>query len=160
MSKSTALSIVFLKTPLTSTFSGMPPGNGMAFGGVLEQNNHYGLAVLRAQPALAMVSRPIQFRSQPDFHHRQASFWSQRRRTVGAADGALAAVFSTNRGWATTGKLDRQCPRATKTPTRTGHAGVQISCNKLGPYAPKQILACTRSLTSQSSDHFVLRHRS
>jgi len=34
------LEAVFSEDPAHLTFSGMPPGNGMAFGGMLEQNNH------------------------------------------------------------------------------------------------------------------------
>ena len=135
----------FSASPAHLTFSGMPPGNGMAFGGVLEQNNHYVSPFsLPAGPGIVPgLSNP----QPPDFTTGKlpsvagGSLWS--------ADGALAAVFSTNGSWDTSGKLTVM-PKGYKDSHRTDHAGVQISCNKLGPLCTKQILGL----------HFEASHRS
>ncbi len=134
----------FSEDPVTY-FSGMPPGNGMAFGGVLEQNNHYVSPFsLPAGPGIVPgLSNP----QQPDFTTGElpsvagGSLWS--------ADGRLAAVFSTNGSWVTTGTLTVM-PKGYQDGHRTDHAGVQISCNKLGPLCTKQILGL----------HFQASHRS
>ena len=135
----------FSEDPAHLTFSGMPPGNGMAFGGVLEQNNHYVSPFsLPAGPGIVPgLSNP----QQPDFTTGElpsvagGSLWS--------ADGRLAAVFSTNGSWVTTGTLTVM-PKGYQDGHRTDHAGVQISCNKLGPLCTKQILGL----------HFQASHRS
>ena len=139
------LEALFSEDPAHLTFSGMPPGNGMAFGGVLEQNNHYVSPFsLPAGPGLVPgLSNP----QQPDFTTGKlpsvagGSLWS--------ADGRLAAVFSANGSWVTTGTLTVM-PKGYKDSHRTNHAGVQISCNKLGPLCTKQILGL----------HFEASHRS
>lgn len=135
----------FSEDPAHLTFSGMPPGNGMAFGGVLEQNNHYVSPFsLPAGPgAVPGLTNP----HQQDFTTGKlpsvagGSLWS--------ADGALAAVFSTNGSWDTSGKLT-VIPKGYKDGHRTDHLGVQISCNKLGPLCTKQIFGL----------HFEASHRS
>lgn len=135
----------FSASPAHLTFSGMPPGNGMAFGGVLEQNNHYVSPFsLPAGPGIAPgLTNP----QPPDFTTGKlpsvagGSLWS--------ADGALAAVFSTNGSWDTSGKLTVM-PKGYRDGHRADHAGVQISCNKLGPLCTKQILGL----------HFESSHRS
>jgi hypothetical protein len=131
--------------PAHLTFSGMPPGNGMAFGGVLEQNNHYVSpfslpAGPGAVPGLTS-SQPPDFTTGKLPSVAGGSLWS--------ADGALAAVFSTNGSWDTSGKLT-VIPKGYKDGHRTDHLGVQISCNKLGPLCTKQILGL----------HFEASHRS
>jgi hypothetical protein len=131
--------------PAHLTFSGMPPGNGMAFGGVLEQNNHYVSPFsLPAGPGnVPGLTNP----QQPDF--TTGKLPSVADGLLWSADGRLAAVFSTNGSWVTTGTLTIM-PEGYKDSHRTDHAGVQISCNKLGPLCTKQILGL----------HFDASHRS
>jgi hypothetical protein len=139
------LEALFSEDPAHLTFSGMPPGNGMAFGGVLEQNNHYisPFSVPAGPGNVPGLTSP----EQPDFTIGKlpsvagGSLWS--------ADGRLAAVFSTNGSWVTTGTLTVM-PKGYKDGHRTDHAGVQISCNKLGPLCTKQIFGL----------HFDASHRS
>lgn len=135
----------FSEDPAHLTFSGMPPGNGMAFGGVLEQNNHYvSPFALAAGPGAVPGLTTAQ---QPDFTTGKlpsvagGSLWS--------ADGRLAAVFSTNGSWVTLGTLTIM-PKGYRDGHRTDHAGVQVSCNKLGPLCTKQIFGL----------HFDASHRS
>jgi hypothetical protein len=144
------LEALFSEDPVHLTFSGMAPGNGMALGVVLEQNNHYVSPFsLPAGPGVVPgLSNP----QPPDFTTGKlpsvgdGSLWS--------ADGRLAAIFSTNGSWATSGTLT-VLPTGYKDGSRTDHAGVQISCNKLGPLCTKQIfgvhlLASYRSLQTIS----------
>jgi hypothetical protein len=139
------LEALFSEDPLHLTFSGMPPGNGMAFGGLLEQNNHYVSPFsLPAGPgAVPGLTNP----QQPDF--TTGKLRSVADGSLWSADGRLAAVFSTNGSWATTGTLTVM-PKGYKDGHRTDHAGVQISCNKLGPLCTKQIFGL----------HFDVSHRS
>ena len=135
----------FSEDPAHLTFSGMPPGNGMAFGGVLEQSNHYVSPF--SLPAGSGIVPGLTNPPPPDFTTGKlpsvagGSMWS--------ADGALAAVFSTNGSWDTSGKLTVM-PKGYRDGHRTDRAGVQISCNKLGLLCTKQILGL----------HFEASHRS
>ncbi|HEX4037948.1 MAG TPA: hypothetical protein VHX37_07815 [Acidobacteriaceae bacterium] len=135
----------FSEDPAHLTFSGMPPGNGMALGGVLEQNNHYVSPFsLPAGPGNLpglMNPQPPDFTTGKLPSVAEGSLWS--------ADGRLAATFSTNGSWATMGALTVM-PKGYKDGHRTDHAGVQISCNKLGPLCTKQIFGL----------HFDASHRS
>jgi hypothetical protein len=139
------LEALFSEDPAHLTFSGMPPGNGMAFGGVLEQNNHYVSPFsVPAGPGI------IPGRTNPE----QADFSTSKLPSVAggslwSADGRLAAVFSFNGSWVTTGTLTVM-PRGYKDGHRTDHLGVQISCNKLGPLCTQQIFGL----------HFDASHRS
>ncbi len=135
----------FSEDPAHLTFSGMPPGNGMAFGGVLEQNNHYVSPFsLPAGPgAIPGLSNPepLDYTTGKLPSVADGSLWS--------ADGRLAAVFSTNGSWATIGTLTVMS-KGYKDGHRTDHAGVQIGCNRLGPLCTKQIFGL----------HFEASHRS
>ena len=139
------LEALFSEDPAHLTFSGMPPGNGMAIGGVLEQNNHYVSPF--SLPAGPGVVPGLTTSAQPDITTGQlpsvagGSLWS--------ADARLAAVFSFNGSWDTTGTLTLM-PKGYKDGHRTNHLGVQISCNKLGPLCTKQIFGL----------HFEAGHRS
>lgn len=125
----------FSEDPAHLTFSGMPPGNGMAFGGVLEQNNHYvspfSLPVASAVVPGLTNSQPPDFTTGKLPSIGDGSLWS--------ADGRLAAVFSTNGSWVTIGTLTVM-PKGYKDGHRNGHGGIQISCNRFGPLCTKQIL--------------------
>lgn len=125
---------LFSEDPLHLTFSGMPPGNGMAFGLVLEQNNHYVSPFsLPAGPgSVPGLTNP----KPPDF--TTGKLPSVANGSLWSADARLAATFSTNGSWATIGTLTVM-PKGYKDGHRTDHAGVQISCNKLGPLCTKQI---------------------
>ena len=139
------LEALFSEDPAHLTFSGMPPGNGMAFGGVLEQNNHYVSPFsLHTGPGIVPgLSNP----QQRDF--TTGKLPSVADGALWSADGSLAAVFSTNGSWVTTGALTVM-PKGYQDGHRTDHGGVQISCNKLGPLCTKQILGL----------HFQASHRS
>jgi hypothetical protein len=91
----------FSEDPAHLTFSGMPPGNGMAFGGVLEQNNHYVSPF--SLPAGTGIVPGLSNPKQPDF--TTGKLPSVAHGSLWSADGALAAVFSTNGSWVTTGTL-------------------------------------------------------
>jgi hypothetical protein len=139
------LEALFSEDPAHLTFSGMPPGNGMAIGGELEQNNHYVSPF--SVPAGPGIVPGLTNSAQPDFTTGKlpsvagGSLWS--------ADARLAAVFSFNGSWDTSGTLTLM-PKGYKDGHRTNHLGVQISCNKLGPLCTKQILGL----------HFEATHRS
>lgn len=134
----------FSEDPAHLTFSGMPPGNGMAFGGVLEQNNHYVSPYsLHAGPGI-VPGRSIP--EQPDF--TTGTLPSIANGSLWSADGRLAAIFSTNGSWVATG-MQTFLPKGYKDGHRTNHAGVQISCNRLASLCTKQILGL----------HFEASHR-
>lgn len=128
------LEAAFSEDPAHLTFSGMPPGNGMAIGGVLEQSNHYvsPFSLTAGSGIVPGLSNPMQ----RDFTTGElpsvgdGSLWS--------ADGRLAAVFSTNGSWLTMGALTIM-PKGYKDGHRTDFEGVQVSCNRLGPLCTKQI---------------------
>jgi hypothetical protein len=123
----------FSEDPAHLTFSGMPPGNGMAFGGVLEQSNHYVSPFsLPTGPGLV----PGRTNPPPDF--TTGKLPSVANGSLWSADARLAAVFSFNGSWVTIGSLTIM-PKGYKDRHRTDHLGVQISCNKLGPLCTKQI---------------------
>lgn len=57
------LEALFSEDPLHLTFSGMPPGNGFAVGGVLEQNTHFvspfaGPMTTRLTPGIRTRNKP------------------------------------------------------------------------------------------------------
>jgi len=134
---------LFSETPLHLTFSSMPPGNGFAIGGVLEQNNHY-VSPFALPGKSGIVSGKLQ-PQQPDFSTKSVpslgSLWS--------ADGRIAAVFSTNGSWLTTGTLTLM-PKGYVPRHRTDHNGVQVSCNKLGPLCTRQIFGMHLEATHRS----------
>ena len=134
---------LFSETPLHLTFSSMPPGNGFAIGGVLEQNNHY-VSPFALPGKSGIVSGKLQ-PQQPDFSTKSVpslgSLWS--------ADGRIAAVFSTNGSWLTTGTLTLM-PKGYVPRHRTDHNGVQDSCNKLGPLCTRQIFGMHLEATHRS----------
>ncbi len=75
------LEALFSEDPLHLTLSGMPPGNGVALGAVLEQNTHYvspfsGAAVARVQPG----STPLQPSDIIHFDPAVAGLTLERRR--------------------------------------------------------------------------------
>jgi hypothetical protein len=115
------------------TFSSMPPGNGVALGGVFEQNTHYVSPFeLGGRTVVLDSDGKLQ---EPD--STRGSLWS--------ADGRIAAVFSTNGSWVTTGMLTLM-PKG-YTP---GHNDNQGECNRLGPLCTKKVFGI----------HFEATHRS
>ncbi len=123
---------MFSASPAHLTFSSMPPGNGLALGGVLEQNTHYVSAFAtptnpellsgRAGPVLPTGSTS----SLPSF----AYLWS--------ADARLAALYSMNGSWVATGSLTLM-PKGYVPGHRTDHNGVEVSCNKLGSLCTRKV---------------------
>jgi hypothetical protein len=134
---------LFSRDPLHLTFSSMPPGNGFAIGAVLEQNTHYVSPF--ALPSTVVVAPGTASTQQPDSSTKNVpslgSLWS--------ADGRLAAVFSMNGSWMTTGMLTLM-PKGYTPGHRTDHNGVDVSCNKLG-------ILCT---TKVFGIHLEATHRS
>jgi hypothetical protein len=123
---------LFSETPLHLTSSSMPPGNGFAIGVIVEQDNHYVSPF--ALPTKSAIAPGKPEPQQPDFSTSSVpslgSVWS--------ADGRLAAVFSTNGSWLTTGSLTVM-PKGYVSGHRTDHNGIQVSCNKLGPLCTEKV---------------------
>jgi hypothetical protein len=137
------LEALFSEDPLHLTLSGMPPGNGIALGAVLEQNTHYvspfaAPTTTRIAPGSAALQPPDTSTSTLP---ALGSLWS--------ADGRLSAIFSDNGSWTTTGMLT-VLPRGYKPGHRLDHNGVQVQCNKLG-------FLCTNKIFGL---HFEATHRS
>ena len=134
---------IFSASPAHLTFSSMPPGNGIAFGGIIEQNNHYVSPF--ALPGALRLSSGNAAERPPAYSTGQlpslGSLWS--------ADGRLAAVGSVNGSWLATGQLTL-LPKGYVPGHRTDHNGVEISCNKLG-------ILCTNQVFGM---HFEGTHRS
>ena len=134
---------IFSASPEHLTFSSMPPGNGFAIGGVLEQNNHYVSPF--ALPGTVRLSSGNAAERPPDYSPGQlpslGSLWS--------ADGRLAAVGSINGSWLATGQITLM-PKGYVPSHRTDHNGVEVSCNKLGILCTKQVFGM----------HFEGTHRS
>jgi len=134
---------LFSEAPLHLTFSSMPPGNGFAVGTVLEQNNHYVSPFVLPRPTVIVPGKAQP--QQPDFSTKSVpslgSLWS--------ADGRLAAVFSTNGSWLTTGSLTVM-PKGYVPGHRTDHNGVEVDCNKLGPLCTRQVFGMHMEGTHRS----------
>jgi len=134
---------IFSASPAHLTFSSMPPGNGFAIGGVLEQNNHYVSPF--ALPGAVRLSSGNAAERPPDYSPgglpSLGSLWS--------ADGRLAAVASINGSWLATGQLTLM-PKGYVPLHRTDHNGVEVSCNKLRNLCTKQVFGI----------HFEGSHRS
>ena len=137
------LEALFSEDPAHLTFSGMPPGNGFAVGGVLEQNKHFvspfaGPITTRLAPGTAALQPP----STSTAHiPALGSLWS--------ADGRLSAIVSFNGSWTTTGMLTFM-PRGYRPDHRLDHNGVQVQCNRFGFLCTNQIFGL----------HFEAEHRS
>jgi hypothetical protein len=134
---------LFSEDPAHLTFSSMPPGNGFALGGVIEQNTHYVSPF--ALPTNLVLTPGKAEPQQPDASTKGVpslgSVWS--------SDGRVAAVFSTNGSWLTTGMLTLM-PKGYTPGHRKDHNGVEVSCNKRGPLCTKKIFGL----------HFEASHRS
>ena len=134
---------IFSASPAHLTFSSMPPGNGFAVGGVLEQNNHYVSPF--ALPGAARLVFGSAAERPPSYSPGQlpslGSLWS--------ADGRLAAVGSLNGSWLVTGQLTLM-PKGYVPGHRTDHNGVEVGCNKIGILCTKQVFGM----------HFEGTHRS
>jgi hypothetical protein len=134
---------LFSRDPAHLTFSSMPPGNGFAIGGVLEQNTHYISPF--ALPSTVVLTRGSAGPQQPDSSIKNVpslgSLWS--------ADGRLAAIFSMNGSWLTTGMLTLM-PKGYIPSHRTDHNGVQVGCNKLGDLCTKKIFGIHLEATHRS----------
>lgn len=137
------LEAIFSASPAHLTFSSMPPGNGFAIGGVLEQNNHYVSPF--ALPGAVHLSSGNAAERPPDYSPGRlpslGSLWS--------ADGRLAVVGSMNGSWLGTGQLTLM-PKGYVPSHRRDHNGVDVSCNKLGILCTKQVFGV----------HFEGTHRS
>ncbi|MGA7159242.1 MAG: hypothetical protein WBY53_20525 [Acidobacteriaceae bacterium] len=125
------------------TVSGMPPGNGIAVGAVLEQNTHYvspfaGPITTRLTPGTASLNAPSGSTSGVP---ALGSLWS--------ADGRVSVIASVNGSWTVTGMLTLM-PKGYKPSHRVDHNGVQVQCNKLG-------FLCTNKIFGV---HFEATHRS
>ncbi|MGD0647149.1 MAG: hypothetical protein ABR971_04070 [Acidobacteriaceae bacterium] len=137
------LEALFSEDPLHLTFSGMPPGNGFAVGGVLEQNTHFvspfaGPMTTRLTPGTAALQPPNTSTSNiPSL----GSLWS--------ADGRVSAIVSFNGSWTTVGMLTIM-PRGYRPGHRLDHNGVEVQCNRLG-------FLCTNRIFGL---HFEAEHRS
>lgn len=127
------LEAIFSASPAHLTASSMAPGNGFAVGGVLEQDSHYVSPF--AAPQRTTIAPGQSEPRQPDFGTASlpslGSVWS--------ADGKLAAVFSTNGSWLTTGTLTVM-PKGYVSSTRTDHNRISVSCNRLGPLCTQKVL--------------------
>jgi hypothetical protein len=137
------LEAIFSEDPLHATFSGMPPGNGIAVGAVLEQNTHYVSpfappTTTRLAPGTAELQPPNTSTSTVP---ALGSLWS--------ADGRISAIGSANGSWAATGMLTLM-PRGYKPSHRVDRNGVQVQCNKLA-------FLCTGKIFGL---HFESAHRS
>jgi hypothetical protein len=134
---------IFSETPAHLTFSGVPPGNGMALGGVLEDQIHYvSPFVPKPDPDLRAAS----FQLEPDFEPGYKSL----------AHPYLTVAGSTNGSWFASGGLDWLPPlhyvagRRFVGPVRQNGSRATESCHRLGPL-------CTQSVFGLS---FVGTHRS
>lgn len=114
------------------TFSSLPPGNGFALGAVLEQKAHYVSPF--AYPDGPVISPGAKQPVEPDASTKHVpaigSVWS--------SDARLAAVFSINGSWLTSGMLTIM-PKGYLPSSRKDHEGSDIQCNKLGILCTKQI---------------------
>ena len=137
------LEALFSEDPLHLTFSGMPPGNGIALGAVLEQNTHYVSPF--APPIIIRVTPGEKPPPEPNTSTSAlpslGSLWS--------ADARLSAIVSDNGSWAATGMVTL-LPRGYKPNHRVDHNGVQVQCNQLG-------FLCTNKIFGV---HFEGAHRS
>jgi hypothetical protein len=137
------LEALFSEDPLHLTFSGMPPGNGIALGAVLEQNTHYVSPF--AAPTTTHLTPGSGELQPPDASTSKlpalGSLWS--------ADGRLSAIVSDNGSWTTTGMLT-VLPRGYKPSHRLDHNGVQVQCNKLGFLCTDKIFGLHLEATHRS----------
>jgi len=133
----------FSASPAHLTFSSLPPGNGIAIGGVLEQNNHYVSPF--APPGTPRIapgkSVPAGMDASTDNVPSLGSLWS--------ADGRIATVFSTNGSWLATGTLTVM-PKGYVPGHREDHNGAEVSCNKLGPLCTRQVFGMHLEATHRS----------
>ncbi len=133
----------FSASPAHLTFSSMPPGNGFAVGGVLEQNTHYvSPFAFATKPTLVSGSPgPVLPTGSTSSLPSLGSLWS--------ADARLAAVFSMNGSWLTTGNLTVM-PKGYVPGHRVDHNGVEVSCNKLGSLCTRKIFGVHLEATHRS----------
>ncbi len=134
---------VFSETPAHLTFSGVPPGNGMALGGVLEDQIHY---VSPFAPKADPNLRAGSLRLTPDY---EQGYKSLVHRYVTVAG-------STNGSWFASGGVDWLPPlhyvpgSRFVGPVRPNGSRAKETCHRLGPL-------CTQSVFGLS---FAGTHRS
>jgi hypothetical protein len=134
---------LFSETPAHLTFSGVPPGNGMALGGVLEDQIHY---VSPFAPDPDPNLRASTFRLKPSY---EPGYKSLVHRYVTVSG-------STNGSWFASGGLDwlpplHYVPESRSVgPARPNGSHATESCHRLGPL-------CTQSVFGLS---FAGTHRS
>jgi len=134
---------VFSETPAHLTFSGVPPGNGMALGGVLEDQIHY---VSPFAPKADPNLRAGSLRLTPDY---EQGYKSLVHRYVTVAG-------STNGSWFASGGVDWLPPlhyvpgSRFVGPVRPNGSRAKETCHRLGPL-------CTQSVFGLS---FAGAHRS
>jgi hypothetical protein len=132
------LEAYFSASPAHFTFSGMPPGNGVALGGVLEQQNHFVSPYARSITPLITPGEPTRA-VPPDF--QKGSLW--------ATDARLAVIGSYNGSWAATGTLTL-IPGRYKEEYRKDSDGSQYVCHRFG-------FLCTKTVPAV---HLEASHRS
>jgi hypothetical protein len=134
---------VFSETPAHLTFSSVPPGNGMALGGVLEDQIHYvSPFVPKPDPELRSGS----FQLTPEF---EPGYKSLVHRYVMIAG-------STNGSWVASGGIDWLPPlhyidaRRFIGPTRPNGSRATESCHRLGPLCTQSVFGLSFSGTHRS----------
>lgn len=122
----------FTETPDHLTLSGVPPGNGMALGGVLETEVHY---VSPFAPLYYPALRSDSFQPEPEFEGGYKSL----------VHPYVTVAGSTNSSWFVSGGVDWLPPLHYKPgtrsfgPTRPNGSRATEACHRLGPL-------CTRSV--------------
>ncbi|MGB7024651.1 MAG: hypothetical protein WBD73_12705, partial [Candidatus Acidiferrales bacterium] len=134
---------LFSETPAHLTFSSVPPGNGMALGGVLEDKIHY-VSPFAATPDPDL--RAGSFQLEPDF---EAGYKSLVHLYVTVAG-------STNGSWFASGGLDWLPPlhyiagSRFVGPVRPNGSRATKSCHRLGPLCTQSVFGLSLAGTHRS----------
>lgn len=119
---------LFSQSPIHLTGGGLPPGNGVAVGVLVEEKRHY----------LSTFAPPQDSRFDADPTKRQGTFEPQG--SLGLVDAKLGFVESANASWMAAGTLS-WLPATYRTGQRKDIHGVTHDCNKLGVLCTRSVLA-------------------
>lgn len=134
---------LFSRDPVHLTLSSLPPGNGFAIGAVLEQSTHHVSPF--TLPITTVLKKGFAGPEEPDYTMKDVpalgSLWS--------TDARLAAVFSMNGSWMTTGMLTL-IPKGYTPSHRVARDGTQPSCNRLSVLCTKKVFGLHLEATHRS----------